>query len=35
MTGEQVAKDDHRALAVLAGGGEVGPDVEEGVGSGL
>ena len=33
--GEQLAEYDHGALAMFAGGAEVGPDVEEGFGSGV
>ena len=35
MTGERLAQDDHGALAVFAGGAEVGLDVEEGFGAGV
>ncbi len=33
MAGEEVAEYVHGALLVFAGGAEVGPDVEEGVGA--
>lgn len=33
MAGEEVAEYFHSALFVFAGGAEVGPDVEEGVGA--